>query len=175
MDVRLIKIEPWPGEHIRGRKTIMVDGVQWGSIHMQSCGPTGVYYTFCENGTGEITEEVASAYPGHSPRNVVIRVWGEKQHFRNLERGEAPKPLDLRLLDMVVVLIENGQLRHPDVVCAAKKKEVEKHRAIIAAENAKTEAAFETKARSVCDDLGVDTSEHLVAVVVAAMKWAQTQ
>jgi hypothetical protein len=68
-----IRIEPWPGTDVRGRKRILVDGVKWGSIHMEGHGVHGPSYHFVQDGAGRLyrreARRLALFQPNRGPRN----------------------------------------------------------------------------------------------------------
>jgi hypothetical protein len=106
-----IRIEPWPPE--RGRKRILVDGVKWGSVHMESHGVRGAVYHFRQNpeGSGYVRAK-------NTRFDVLHAVRLEPKRYRD---AEAPTPKGV-LLKTVRELIEEGRLRDPAVLRAEQQE-----------------------------------------------------
>jgi hypothetical protein len=174
-----IRIEPWPG--IRGRKRILVDGVEWGSIHMESHGCHGPTYHFVQMGSngGYLSEPSAS---GRSHHDISVQATGKRRR-----QADEP-PINQLLLYKIRELIEAGKLRDPAVVKGEQKREAE----AMAARNAEIEAEerreFEARADAAIteasnNDLLGGTLEFvhedqraiLRDAIMAAMRWAQTR
>jgi hypothetical protein len=106
-----VSIVPWPPVH--GRKRIMVDGVQWGTIFMESHGPRGNHYWFSQQGKGgAILDGDSDRSPG-SRRTVKVESFNVDGRPGTTERAAS---LHDRLLAKVRSLIERGWLVHPDVI-----------------------------------------------------------
>jgi hypothetical protein len=106
-----IRIEPWPPE--RGRKRILVNGVKWGSVQMESHGARGSTYHFRRDPEG-------SGYvPAKNTRfDVPHAVRFEPKRYRD----ELAPALEEVLLKTVRELIEEGRLRDPAVLTAAQQE-----------------------------------------------------
>ena len=114
--VQIVTIEPWPP--VLGRKRIMVDRVQWGTIFMESHGPRGNHYWFSQQGQGgAIMDPNNKRLPGSRP---TVKVESYDLAGRPGTR-ERDKELSDRLHAMAGSLIERGLLVHPDVILGTKE------------------------------------------------------
>lgn len=192
-----VRVEPWPGkpgEWVgRGRKTIIVDGEQWGSIHCEGHGCHGVHYWFKQTGEdGAIQEHVGTVALGPSKgedRYREVKVWGDKQEARELglhtwstdaEKAKL-KPVADRLQAKAEWLVVNGLLINPCTI-AARQERARKAYDKRQAEEADLETKrFESKANAAIraviglDAISTADRDVLKAGIVEAMKWAQTQ
>lgn len=188
-----VRVEPWPGlpgEWVgRGRKTIIVDGEQWGSIHCEGHGCHGVSYWFQQSDVGGAIQEYAGTSIKGGDRYRDVKVWGEKREKRDLglyafsspEDMAKLKPVADRLQAKAEWLVANGLLVSPQTIASRiekARKTIEKR----AAEDADLERKrFESKADSAIrsiialDRLSNADLNELKDRIVAAMKWAQTQ
>jgi hypothetical protein len=100
-----IRIEPWPPE--RGRKLILVDGVKWGSVHMESHGAHGVTYHFRQDpeGSGYIRAKNTRFDVPHAVRL-------QSKRYRDADAST----LEAALLQTVRELIEEGRMRDPAIL-----------------------------------------------------------
>src|SRR5215471_12474912 len=115
--VQIVTIEPWPP--VLGRKRIMVDRVQWGTIFMESHGLRGNHYWFSQQGQGgAIMDPNNKRLPGSRP---TVKVESYDLAGRPGTR-ERDKELSDRLHAMAGSLIERGLLVHPDVIEGQKNK-----------------------------------------------------
>src|SRR5438128_2501440 len=114
------KIELIPVKGTRGERDIMVDGVRWGTAHMQSLGgPYGIKYWFSEGRGAPICVPSSSHWKGSNRRSTSeVNVYGDKMAKRHYNDD---RPLDVRLVEKVRELVEHGFLRHPDVVNGANR------------------------------------------------------
>jgi hypothetical protein len=106
-----IRIEPWPPE--RGRKSILVNGAKWGSVHMESHGVHGATYHFRQDpeGSGYVRAKNTRFDVPHA-----VRV--ESKRYRD---ANAPT-LQQVLLETVSRLIKEGRLRDPAVLRAEQQE-----------------------------------------------------
>jgi len=159
--VQIITIEPWPP--VLGRKRIMVDRVQWGTIFMESHGPRGNHYWFSQQGTGgAILDRDRERRPGDR-RTVKVESYDLAGRPGTRERD---KELSDRLHAMAGSLIERGLLVHPDVIVGQKadrERALAEREAAERAERRKSDfkKAFSTiRAHTVPDS--VDSSQRAV-------------
>lgn len=159
----------------RGERIIIVDGMRWGRTAVRSRGQHGNVITF-EQHEGETLSE--PTYEGSTRfRDIYVSTGGRRN-----KRSQVPVPsTDEVVLAKVKELIEAGKLRHPEIV----KAEVEARRASFAASNSRAQQAENERFRAkAIEAAGVDRpegvklytdEEHLVARIIEAMRWAQSQ
>lgn len=112
-----ITLEKYPPE--RGRKKIMVDGVQWGTVEMVGHGCHGPSYHFIQEGD---TYWLSRITEGGYDQKVSVR--GPRKHdLWKMETGRMPaETLEDRLLKTINELIAEGLLKHPEVYKASLAK-----------------------------------------------------
>lgn len=158
-----IEIKPYQSDLRKGRKAIIVDGVRWGVIEMDSHGVHGASFWFRQEG-GQAIYESCTNFRGE-PAARMVKVWGEKHHKHDTP---AAKPFPERLAETVKRLIDQKLLRHPDIVRAlsaeAHREENERRKQA----EYKEQQEFEKRAEEAL-------RECTVAAVIQAMRWAQTQ
>lgn len=170
-----IVIEPYQNHLRKGRKAIMVDGVRWGVIEMDSHGVHGASYWFRQEG-GEAIYEACKNFRGEDSARMV-KVWGDKHH-RN-DNGGA-KPFPERLAETVESLIDRKLLRHPDIVRAlsaeAHRQETEERRKAEEAEQLEWLGQAEDCLTLLLAKNGMFPEYSLtVNRIIKAMKWAQSR
>ncbi len=139
----------------RGAKAIIVDGLQWGSIHRERHGARGSSYWFKQVGlVGEIRDPQL--------KNRIIKV-------HNI--GITAVPIDDRLLDKAINLIFVGLLRHPKTVEADQSARKAALQAQRAERDGKELDRFRAKAREAFPHAG----EEWINITVDLMKWSQSQ
>lgn len=158
-----IEIKPYQNDLRKGRKAIIVDGVRWGVIEMDSHGVHGASYWFRQEG-GQAIYEPCKDFHGN-PSARMVKVWGDKHH----RHDPTPAfPFPERLAATVQMLIDRQLLRHPDIVRALSaefhRQENEKRKQ---AERAEEEAWKEVAVKAF--------EQRNVTAIIEAMKWAQTR
>ena len=130
-----IKLVPWPGENgwPRGRKRILVDGVIWGSIHMEAHGVHGVSYWFKQEGGSGPLQQHSDIYG--KTKDITVRSGNARK--RRIWNQPQLAPIEQRLIEKVRELVANGTLLHPD--------EVEREQAAAAARYMRKREAEETE------------------------------
>jgi hypothetical protein len=159
MNAHIVSLEPLP---IRGNKAIMVDGLRWGTIHMETHGCWGSSYWF--NQTGIQGQQITS---GDRP----VKVYGDKGERRRLGTYDAVAPVAERLHAKATELIASGLLRHPDSVKAEQAERAARWRASEAERDCKATDRLRAKAR---EALGDGIGENELTIIVGLMKWAQS-
>lgn len=174
--VRLVKAsERQPNGFISypGRRAIMVGAVLYGYINMQGRGGNGASFTF-QQASGETIMEARPARIG-GERHSEVMLWSDKVYQRNLGRDETPVPLDQRLRDRAQIMVDAKQLL-PETEFAelverrrqrARERELE-------GEREKIETLKQRARKAIAGHEELSTDE-LVARVVEAMTWAQSQ
>jgi hypothetical protein len=173
-----ITIEPYPGGYYaQGRKCIMVDGARWGVINMQRHGVHGTKYWFAQEGDGcEIKIETArhNAHASNPTWMKPFHVWSEKraqrlQKILGVREGEKEiKPLDTRLYEAAVYLIDKGLIRDPKIVRAKEAEEKRKRDQVALKIELKENVEFRARAAQAL-------KHGTVYAIIDAMKWAQTR
>jgi hypothetical protein len=177
--VEIIPDKDWTfqnGDTDPGRKKIMVDGVQWGSITMERCGRNGSKYTF------EGIRIPFSNRRQDSDRTSPVVIWSDKVAQRQAPTGVKVAPLDVRLWATACDLIKKKLLISPAEMEAKRREENEKvitaRAEIMRAERAK----FEAKAEECLEGFAIDhlfkssgDRDAIKAKIIEAMKWAQSQ
>jgi hypothetical protein len=120
----VVTIEPWPGEGQwvwRGRKKILVDGEQWGTIYMEGHGCHGVGYWFEQVGVhGRISES------GKQGRHSWIEVRSIKPSRWSGE--QPPAPIEQRLRDQARDLVARQMLKDPAAIERERAAAAERRR-----------------------------------------------
>lgn len=148
----------------RGERIIMVDGVRWGRTTVTGRGCHGTVHTFQQQG-GEVIGDTSTNGYFHE-----IDVRSQKKRWN--DTGEW-KPTEKRVLEKARELVAAGRLRHPDVV----KREQDEGRKRVAERMRRNEEQRqqEFQERAMEATRANDPDSEIVARVVAAMEWAQTQ
>jgi hypothetical protein len=169
-----IRIEPWPPT--RGRKSIIVDGAKWGSVHMDTHGVHGPTYSFIQDGIPGYLQEPSAS--GHFSHVIGVRATSRKY------RPKDEPPIESLILDKVRELIAAGRLRDPAVVKAEQQTRIDADRQraaeIAAAEQREFEAHAAEAIHRAASAVGgllinVQAIEALQSEIIAAMRWAQTK
>lgn len=171
---RSIRIEPFPP--FRGRKMILVDGEQWGSINMEQRGRHGVSYWFEQKSKwhhGAITDpDLPKRWQGSNRLHPTIKVDGDRIAERR-RRGEAQiKPVEVRLLDKAVELVNRGLLKHPADVEREGDASRLAFRKQLAEEDAAKDAAYLAKAHDLIAEHapGLNDRDALASAIAAELK-----
>lgn len=186
-------VELVPIDGVRGAKAIMVDGVQWGTAHLQSAGANGAYYWFEQIGDpGEISRVGTKVWRGSNRTNLhPVKVWGDKMAMRKAgvsrsgigpaaeaERLAFPS-LETRLLTEINNLITEGLLKNPEIVAVKKEEARRLWREAEARSEASEEAEFKRRAEEclvpLAEHIGDNMKAAMVADIIKAMRWAQTK
>lgn len=183
-----IAIERWPaakGEYApRGRKVVIVDGVQWGVAHPEGHGTHGSRYWFQQIGLdGAIEEPHGRKVTGKGRSDLTITyVWSDKRHKRDINFNPWANPpmivksVDERLLEAATRLVSTGRLRHPDVVQAERTKFLDELAAASKREEDAAAREFEMRADLICGQIAAPADTTLIKdQIIKAMRWAQTQ
>jgi hypothetical protein len=171
-----IRIEPWPPT--RGRKSILVDGAKWGSVHMETHGVHGPTYNFVQDGApGYIME------PGANGRFHVISVRATNKRRRP---GDEP-PIEQLVFNKVHQLVAEGRLRDPVAAKADTDRRLAEAEAVRQRVAEKEQSEFEERADQAIQSASDETTGGLLEfindqqrmilrdAIVAAMRWAQTK
>ena len=159
----------------RGDKLIYVDGVVWGSVIMNRHGARGASYNFSVPGHGLIYRNGSDAW-----NRTAVQVNSDTKARRRCPPGTVLAPFADRLMDTIRELIATGALRHPDAVRQEAEAAAEKERAEKEEHKEKQDREWSDRAKyaiatASLSNLPDDEWRRLVANIVEAMRWAQTQ
>lgn len=172
MKIELVKVKD-DKQFGDGERAIMVDGVRWGRTRVARHGVHGTSHTFEQEGGETIIADPEAKYPS----NVTVR--SERRRWSN---DPQPAPTLDRVLVMAMQLVDNGKLRHPDVVKAEQQARREAFAKRVAKQEAKEKAEMRDHARlavvAIFEPLAIENydSDHetaAIAAVLKAMEWAQ--
>lgn len=179
-----IDIRPHPSGRL-GHRIIFVDALAWGTIEMDSHGPRGTSYTF-HDAHGHLIRQPSYVSPTRGQQYADVRVYSDKAEKRRARlkgREVEIRPLAVRLIETVWVLIQQGDLKAPDVLEREREAREKDWQASRERMEAEKNAAFGAKADECLmpvvraagnTGLRIDV-DALRASIVDAMKWAQSQ
>lgn len=167
---------------------VYVDGKHWGRVTTEGKGSNGLQYHLCQIGSDGVARGCCKEVPsdvnprlraGRTTRLVYYTAWSDKVYLRNIPKNMSPVPVAERLMNLVTAALQDGALRDPAVIAAEAKAAGDKRRSEEAARLQAQDEAWKVKA---LEALGpAQFAFHgaakvdLVARIVAAMKWAQSQ
>lgn len=169
------KAERYVGESFeRGERIIMVDGVRWGRTRVKSHGSRGTTTTFEQHGGEALLAERNKRWSEIGVRSM------NKRHERiqaigahDANRNGGWRPTEELVLEKVRELVENGKLRHPDIVKAEQEQAMRLYQERAAERDKERIEAFRTKAMEALQIN--DPASEIIDRVVKAMEWAQSQ
>lgn len=186
LDIQIVKLGPTPRD--RGRKRIVVNGLNWGWYDIEHHGCHGPSY-HAHDAHGAIMVPESRDNRRHDLTSDAFRPRGQRyQRTHNIGLTEdQQRPMvstDDQLREHARQLIKNGYLKHPDVRAA----EVAEHRR----QSEESTRRFEAQQKAEWDDridsvLDVGhpiankpghiefTTEQLREEIRTAMKWAQSR
>lgn len=118
------------GKVIRGDRNIVVDGVVWGNVVMIGHGMHGNSFEFYALDKPLYRRNAK----GEESRHTLESVHGLTKRDRRWQKDETPT--DERIIAKARELIEQGRLRHPDVIKAEGEKYAAEYQAKRTAEEA---------------------------------------
>lgn len=156
-----IIIEKWPGE--RGRKKILVDGVEYGAVFMTQHGCHGPRYHFVQKGGDAITEEQdQEGRKFYRPRLVEVH----KSKWRN----EDTRTIEEIIAAKARELIESGLLLSPEAFEAKEAKALaETREAIIEYDRRQREKAI-AKANAILEKWNLGEMSTLAGEIADAIQ-----
>ena len=164
-----ITLDRYPEEH--GGKTIYVDGVLYGFIHMKGHGGQGNSYYFTQAG-GYVIYDGETDYG--KPREVVVE--GDKIARHRAAAGETVLPVAQRLLSTARSLVERGLLKSFDQYRAEQALNDRARQEIHERIEREEEQLFRAKAQqAISVYYPGQNRDELVDSVVGLMRWAQSQ
>lgn len=157
--------QQWPGE-----RAIVVDGVRWGHTIAKSHGRRGVSYTFKQDHDEVLID---------NPNVKHVRDLRVRKADRVVATGSIEKMFANAVLAKAIELVVAGRLRDPAIVLAERNQRRATFETERAAAAAGREKEFRDKATDVLSGVGIRTGtvthDVVVARIVEAMRWAQTQ
>jgi len=168
----------------RGARAIFVGGERWGELVPEPNGTHGTHYSFTDAHGSPVEHNAWKSRGRKSWDRRPIRVKSDKSEKRGHAFNDPVKPVMVRVVERIAQAIKDGDLKSPadlkrDSEAANKLfREIREQAADAdqAAFNAKADevlAAFVTSPIRMCEDL--PGSDQMRALVVAALRWAQTQ
>lgn len=159
----------------RGERIIMVDGERWGRTYVTWHGCNGTKTVFEQHHGDVITKSIGER--GTRVREVSVSSASER-HAKRFIDGQYRLPDDFKstehlVLDKVRELIDGDLLRHPDIVAKEANEIAAKMEAQRITRHERELAEFKAKAMEAVR--ANDPDSEIVARVVEAMRWAQTQ
>lgn len=156
MSEHKIEVERWPGE--RGRKKVLVDGVQWGAFEMITRGVHGAAYHLQDINNLEVLNGDKS-YRVHSN-------YKKNRRDRILDPNLVVPDLHTRLIDTVRDAIAAGGLISPEEVERRHKVELAVYQKKLEAEAAKRKLKLKKRADAFIDANNLRYSEDLMRALV---------
>lgn len=164
-------------EYDRGTKKIIVNGVHWGWLYMESHGVHGPsYHTHDLHDPVMVPCDKGPARRKHDPVAATFSPKGRSDYRWS---GVKPPSTEAQLIDYVRGLIEGGHLREPDIRAREVAEARERHRITMEEFERDEKRAFDSRVQEIIDLIGVGRShareDEIRAAIIDAMKWAQTQ